>query len=91
MMSKTIFELLDVEERVTIGPLRNKEYLVIPPDYVVPKIEPQYVMTTDARNQLDMRHFFQIAYLTTQVFKDGLKDGEKDTAFQLLMLSLCFC
>ena len=91
-----LFELFNGQdtyshERVTIGPLRKKEYLVIPPDYVVPKIEQQYVMTMDARNQFDMRHSFQIAYLNTQVFKDELKDGGKDTAFQLSILSLCFC
>ena len=80
-----LFELFNGQdtyshERVTIGPLRKKEYLVIPPDYTVPRIGPEHVLTQNARDQLEMRHFFQIAYLNSKVFADELTDANKDIA-----------
>ena len=67
-------------EGVTIGSLRKKEYLVIPPDYTVPRIGPEHVLTQNARDQLELRHFFQIAYLNSKVFADDLTDSNKDIA-----------
>ena len=80
-----LFELFNGQdtyshERITIGPLCKKENLVIPPDYTVPRIGPEHVLTQNARNQLEMRHFFQIAYLNSKVFADELKDSNKDIA-----------
>ena len=98
MMSKNsciLFELFNgretySHERVTIGPLRKKEHLIIPPDYVVPKIEPQYVITADARNQLDMRYSFQIAYLNTQEFQDELKNDGKRHSVSIINAFIVF-
>lgn len=80
-----LFELFNGQdtyshERITIGPLRRKEFLVIPPDFKVPIVRPSDVMTKQARAHVDMRHFFQIAYLNSKVFEDALTDGNKDIA-----------
>jgi len=80
-----LFELFNGQdtyshERATIGPLRKKEYLVIPPDYTIPTIGPEHVLTQNARDQLEMRHFFQIAHLNSKVFADDLTDSNKDIA-----------
>lgn len=80
-----LFELFNGQdtyshERVTIGPLRKKEYLVIPPDFKVPIVPPANVMTKHARVHVDLRHFFQIAYLNAKVFADSLNEANKDIA-----------